>query len=561
MHRNARPRCRSPSLAAVAPGTQERTQGPGGSAVVGPRSAAPGARASPLKAARPREGGAPHPVRGASSRGGRGGGRRGRRRAAGLGGRAQRPLSAGALGRCAAEAVRGRGDGRAPEPPVLEALDVEDREARAAEGQLQLLVEVAVEEAAVPADIHGAPAHEQRHGLRVEVAHQEVHVALERPLLAQKIEEALHRHVRDGDELVEADAVCLAQLLPVLQLQGLLPGREEGTRGVEDQVEAEGAARPPVAAGVEHAQGLHAALEDLAPPLPVRLPGVVGGQRGDDVHAVPREEVQQPLLAGLQEHREVAAVHDAEPRPRAAVAQSRGALDQRPEAGVQLRGAPGDVQGIHARGGPQEVQAALDHLLRHHLRAERRGLHVAVRAGLVAVEPDVHLQRGARGALELCEAPFPQEAPEGRSPDGRESPGAVVHLLARRHGVGGHGRRALLQVLQGVWDEARPLTPATCPMQLPRRLRRHLREVQVPVLEGAAAPPRHPAADRTAEERCGRANRRQERGKEAVLPKRARKPGQPAPGAEQRRQGQGHLRAARLHGSPPACHAGTCAPC
>mmetsp|Transcript_78471 Transcript_78471/g.230129 ORF Transcript_78471/g.230129 Transcript_78471/m.230129 type:complete len:244 (+) Transcript_78471:288-1019(+) len=151
-----------------------------------------------------------------------------------LRGGAQRPLSAGALRSRAAEAVRGRGDGRAPEPLVLQGLDVEDGEAGAAEGQLQLLVEVTVVEAAVPANVDVVLAHEHRNSLWVEVANKQVHVALQGALFPEEVEEALHRHVCYGDELVEFDAVGLSKLMPILCLEWLLLGRQEGAWRVEN---------------------------------------------------------------------------------------------------------------------------------------------------------------------------------------------------------------------------------------------------------------------------------------------------------------------------------------
>ena len=65
-----------------------------------------------------------------------------------------------------------------------------------------------------------------------------------------------------------------------------------------------------------------------------------------------------------------------------------------PELRVEFRGAAGDVQSAHsAPAGCQQLQAGLCSGPVHGLLTQGRALHMAMRARLVAVKPDVELQR------------------------------------------------------------------------------------------------------------------------------------------------------------------------
>eukprot|EP00964_Phaeocystis_antarctica_P063426 scaffold38078_cov36-Phaeocystis_antarctica.AAC.1 len=61
---------------------------------------------------------------------------------------------------------------------------------------------------------------------------------------------------------------------------------------------------------------------------------------------------------------------------------------------MHLRCASRDVDGLHVGRVLEDAQHLRDRLLVHHLLAARARLNVAVRARLVAVQPDVELQDG-----------------------------------------------------------------------------------------------------------------------------------------------------------------------
>src|SRR6185295_13282600 len=75
------------------------------------------------------------------------------------------------------------------------------------------------------------------------------------------------------------------------------------------------------------------------------------------------------------------------------LAESRGALDEAVEPGMELGRASGDVQRADARVALEDLEALRDALGRHHLAARGRSVDMAVAALLVAQLGDVHLQR------------------------------------------------------------------------------------------------------------------------------------------------------------------------
>lgn len=114
--------------------------------------------------------------------------------------------------------MRPSGNGRLAQFIVVKAVYVENSEVLA-DAKFQLLIEIAIIERTVVSDIHSVPAHHERHGLGVEIPHEQVHVTLEGFGLPQVVKEALHRHVGYCKEMVEFDAVLLPELLLVLRLE------------------------------------------------------------------------------------------------------------------------------------------------------------------------------------------------------------------------------------------------------------------------------------------------------------------------------------------------------
>ena len=79
--------------------------------------------------------------------------------------------------------------------------------------EIQLLIEVAIEEAAVVVDAHQIPAHQMLDRVLVEVADEQLHVRLEFAASPQKVDKALDGHVRDAEEVVEYDPEFPPELL------------------------------------------------------------------------------------------------------------------------------------------------------------------------------------------------------------------------------------------------------------------------------------------------------------------------------------------------------------
>lgn len=125
-----------------------------------------------------------------------------------------------------------RRDGGLPQLLVIEALDVEDREVLA-NTQIQLLVEIAIEQLSIILDVHSIPTHEVRNGLRIEISHQKIHIPLEHFRLTEMVEESLHRHVGDSEEVVECDTMFTIQFVLVLRLQRFLLGGRNGPGGLK----------------------------------------------------------------------------------------------------------------------------------------------------------------------------------------------------------------------------------------------------------------------------------------------------------------------------------------
>ena len=90
------------------------------------------------------------------------------------------------------------------------------------EAELELLVEVAVVDAPVPADADSTAAHDSFCGSCVEASQQQLHVIGQLPLALQVIHVALDGHVVQAQQAVEANAVSFRQLSLVRLLQQLV---------------------------------------------------------------------------------------------------------------------------------------------------------------------------------------------------------------------------------------------------------------------------------------------------------------------------------------------------
>ena len=119
------------------------------------------------------------------------------------------------------------------------------------------------------------------------------------------------------------------------------------------------------------------------------------------------EELDEVLLARLAQHGQVAPVDDLELGPR-----EPRAAHERPELRGELGRAARDVERAQARGVGDQFDDARGVGRAQRLRALRRRLDVAVPAGLVAVQPDVHLERLGHAPVERGRARLLDELPE-----------------------------------------------------------------------------------------------------------------------------------------------------
>ena len=264
----------------------------------------------------------------------------------------------------------------------------------ALDGQLEHLVEVAVEERAIPADGERVPAHHPGDGRGVEGLHQALHVALEIARALEPLQVAADGHVRDRVQRVEAHALTTQELTPPLGLHARLWWRQERARRIGDQHQAQPRIAITVAERVEPTQHADALLEHTLAALLVGARRAVVGQRAHDLDRVFGEELRQVRVRWRVENGQVAAIHDVPPE-RATL------LDEPAKVGVQLRRAARDVDaGFGAREHPQ---ARLHGLARHGLAPVRSGVDVTVVAGLIAHAAHVQLQD-----VELSRLQWPQ---------------------------------------------------------------------------------------------------------------------------------------------------------
>lgn len=106
------------------------------------------------------------------------------------------------------------------------------------------------------------------------------------------------------------------------------------------------------------------------------------------------------------------------------------------EMGIEFRSAAGDIDGMHAGGGCQQLEQAIHRLPVHQLGALRARFHMTVQAGLIAELAGVHLQDFERRARERDAVPA-QRIAEGLKLDpghparSHAIEGIILGVLAR----------------------------------------------------------------------------------------------------------------------------------
>jgi len=176
----------------------------------------------------------------------------------------------------------------------LNRVEVADISGRAlAHRQIQHLVEVAIVESSIPADRDGVAAHHAGGGSRIEGVGQSLHILLVIAALHEKLKKPADRHVGDRIEVVERNAVPGQEFFPELRFDGLLLGWEKGACRIVDEIEREPTARLSVAEPIEQPQRLDRLFKNALASLRIGLTGAGGGERGDHLDAMFRQELPQ----------------------------------------------------------------------------------------------------------------------------------------------------------------------------------------------------------------------------------------------------------------------------
>ena len=157
--------------------------------------------------------------------------------------------------------------------------------------QIEHLVEVAVVEGAIPAHGDRVAAHDTGRGSGIESAGQSFHILFVVAALQEKFEIPADRHVGDRIEMVEFDAMASPEFLSKLHFNRFLLGREKGSHGITHEIQRQPAARLAVAELIEKAKRLDRLLKHALASLRIGLAGAVIGQRCDDFHPMPCEEL------------------------------------------------------------------------------------------------------------------------------------------------------------------------------------------------------------------------------------------------------------------------------
>ena len=211
------------------------------------------------------------------------------------------------------------------------------------QGQTQLLVEITVEQLALPVNADQLATH-HRLQIRLTMAGpQQLLVALQLTLGPQHRRKALNRQVGEGIEGVKHHPEIGCQHPPVGRLELRLRRRQYGALGVEHQMQLQARAPVAIAQAIELLEGCNAALKHPVAPLPIDVAWGIAGQGRHHGDALGRQEIGQTLLAWLRQDREVAAInHRHTHRP--------GLSHQLAEVGMELGGSPGEIQAADSPG-------------------------------------------------------------------------------------------------------------------------------------------------------------------------------------------------------------------
>ncbi len=283
-------------------------------------------------------------------------------------------------------------------PPIeLNRIEVADMGGRTiVHRQAEHLVEVTVVEGAVPTHGDGVAAHDASGGSGIEGVGQSLHILIVVAALQEKLKKSADRHVGDRVEAIELDAMARSEFFSKLRFDGLLLGREKGSDRITDEIQRQSTAGPSIAELVEEAKRLDRFLENALAPLRIGLAGAVIGQRRDDFHTMPGEELCQVRLRGEEQDRQITAVHHV-------ATQCPALFDQPAEVGVELWCPARDIDRRNI-GLSERADTLLRRFAGHALGAIRACIDVTMSACLIAELTDIDLKDGDPGGVKREQA-------------------------------------------------------------------------------------------------------------------------------------------------------------
>ena len=132
--------------------------------------------------------------------------------------------------------------------------------------QIEHLVEVAVVEGTIPTHGDCVAAHDTGRGSGVEGVGQSLHILFVVAALQEKLKKPADRHVGDRIKVVELDAMTSPEFFSKLRFDRLLPGREEGSYRIADQVQGKTTIGTAIPECIQELQGLDGLLKDSFTP-------------------------------------------------------------------------------------------------------------------------------------------------------------------------------------------------------------------------------------------------------------------------------------------------------
>src|SRR5579859_874079 len=174
---------------------------------------------------------------------------------------------------------------------------------------IEHLVKVTVIQFAVPSDAYQRSAHQLIHCRRIEVVHQQTHVALELSIANEEFGEPFDGHVGDGEQPVELDSKTLAQLSLVIGLQLFLSRRKKSTQWVVDEVQQQPRAGSPISKVVELLQRTDTLIKDAFTALLVYIFCRVTWQAGGDLDTVCGKKLDQIFVPWFKKDGQITAIN------------------------------------------------------------------------------------------------------------------------------------------------------------------------------------------------------------------------------------------------------------